>query len=148
MDIMDNPPRAKRPFGIIALCIFFAFGAAVSMTSAISILTPGGWLEPMWIVNPRARESFTTMGMFAPILLFAVSAACATASIGLWRRKMWGYRVAVGMFLANLIGDSISALLGIEPRAVIGIPIVAVILYLLTRKRAREYFELKHHEVG
>jgi hypothetical protein len=45
------------------------------------------------------------------------------------------------MFTMNLIGDVANTLLGTEPRAVIGIPIVLTLLYYLTRPGVRKYFD-------
>jgi hypothetical protein len=72
-----------RPIGVTALSIFFLFGAAVSFLSFVSLLFPGSFLEPMWRLNPRARESFTSIGVWAIFLMSAVCVACASAAVGL-----------------------------------------------------------------
>lgn len=122
------------------MAVFFGLGALVSAVACASLLFPGGPLEPMWRLNPRAREAFAGMGGWAPLLLLAVSAACALTAAGLWRGRRWGYRLAVGMLLVNLGGDVVNVLLGTEPRAVVGIPIVAALLALLARPRVRGSF--------
>jgi hypothetical protein len=81
------------------------------------------------------------MGIWAPVLLITVSAACGAASFGLWRGRRWGYRVAVGLLVFNLIGDIANVVLGTEPRAIVGIPIVALLLVYLFRPGVRRYFE-------
>jgi hypothetical protein len=129
-----------RPLGITALSIFFLFGAAASFLSFVSLLFPGSFLEPMWQLNPRAREGFASIGLWAIVLMFTVCVACASASIGLWRGARWGYRVAVVFLCINLLGDIANVLLGIEPRAAIGIPIVLAILAYIVSKRARGFF--------
>jgi hypothetical protein len=130
----------NRPVGVTALSIFFWFGAVVSFLSFVSLLFPVSLLEPMWRLNPRAREAFDGMGVWAPILMCAVSAACASAAAGLWRGTRWGYRLALALLGANLLGDVANVLLGTEPRAAVGIPVVAAILAFLMGGRVRRFF--------
>ena len=106
-----------------ALSIFFLAGAIISFTADVSLLWPGGPLEPMWRINPRAREGFARIGSWAPLLLAMVSLACASSSLGLWRARRWGHRLAIVVLGINLIGDAINVLFGGDSRAAIGIPI-------------------------
>ncbi len=130
----------RRPRGITALSIFFALGAGISFASFVALLFPGGLLEPMWRLNPRARESFATMGVWALVLMAVVSIACASASVGLWRGRRWGYLLALALLTFSLLGDLANALLGIEPRAWIGVPIAALMLAYLGTRRVRAFF--------
>src|SRR5215211_3026945 len=104
-----------RPRGITALSVFFAAGFLIALTSAVSLLCPESFLEPMWQLNPRARTAFASMDTWAPVLLITVSAACGAAAFGLWRGRRWGYRVATGLLIVNLIGDVANVALGTEP---------------------------------
>lgn len=129
-----------RPLGIAALSIFFVFGAAASFVSAVSLLFPGSFLEPMWRVNPRAREGFAGMGAWAVVLMCSLSLVCAAAAVGLWRGARWGYRLAVSLLAMNLLGDVINVILGTEPAAVVGIPVVIAIFTYLLSRRVRRFF--------
>ena len=138
---MPAPEAAGRPPGITALGAFFAFGTLASGLSAVSLLTPGGALEPMWRLNPRARESFAGMGAWAPLLLGAVCVACAAAAYGFLAGRRWGYRLGISLLLINLAGDLVNAGLGVEPRAIAGVPIVALLLWYLSTARVRAFFK-------
>jgi hypothetical protein len=94
----------------------------------------------MWRLNPRAREAFATMGPWALVLMALVSALCALASVGLWRGRRWGYVLAAALLSISLLGDLANALLGIEPRAWIGVPIAALMLAFLATARVRSFF--------
>jgi len=94
----------------------------------------------MWRLNPRAREAFSGMGAWALLLLGPVCLACAASAHGFFHGKRWGYRLGIGLLLVNLTGDLINAALGIEPRAVIGVPIVALLLWYLSSSRVRSFF--------
>jgi len=127
----------KRPVGITALALFFSFGALISFTSAVSLLCRGGPLEAMWRINPRALDAFSTMGAWAIVLLGAVCVACGTAAVGLWRDRRWGRRVGLTILVINLVADLANATVGHDPRAVIGVPIAALLaLYLWRSERA------------
>lgn len=130
-----------RPGGVTALSMFFVFGACMSFISAASLLFPGSLLEPMWRLNPRAHEAFAGIGAWAVILMCAVSAACAAAALGLWRGARWGHRLAFIVLAINLLGDIVNVLTGTEPRALVGVPIVVVILLYLMSKRVKRFFD-------
>lgn len=112
----------------------------MSFISFASLLFPGSFLEPVWRLNPRAHEAFAGMGAWAVVLMCVVSVACAAAAAGLWRGVRWGYRLAFALLTINLLGDIANVLIGTEPRALVGVPIVvAIFLYLLSR-RVRRFF--------
>lgn len=123
--------RASRPRLITALSIFFLVGALISLTASLSLLLPNSFLRSMWRLNPRAHENLSSLGLWAVILLGAVSLFCAAAAIGLWRESRWGYRIAIGLMVVNLVGDVTNVVLGTEPRAIVGVPIAATILIYL-----------------
>ena len=133
--------RTLRPRAITALSIFFVAGATISLIAGISLLLPNSFLEPMWRLNPRAHENLSRLGLWAVVMLSTVSMLCAAAAIGLWRGSRWGYWLAVGLILTNLLGNVINVVLGTEPRAIVGVPIAAALLaYLIFSKNVREFF--------
>ncbi len=140
--VATSPPGSSRsrPVEVTGLSFFFVFGAAMSGTSLVSLLAPGGLLEPMWRVNPRAHEQFLAMGVWAPVLMAVVCLACATAAVGLWRGRRVGFVVGVALLATSLAGDLANALSGLEPRAWFGVPIAALFLALLLGPRARAWF--------
>ncbi len=130
----------KRPWTVTFLSIFFGLGAAISATSLIALATPGGVLEPIWRLNPRAKEQFATMGVWAWVLMAVVSATCLAAALGLWRGRRFGYVLGLALLTFSLLGDLANAVLGIEPRAWVGVPIAALFLGVLATGRARAFF--------
>ena len=130
----------KRPRGVSALSIFFLAGALISFTASASLLFPGSFIEPLWRFNPRAHQHLSELGLWAALLLFAVSISCALAAVGLWRRAPWGHKLAVGLIAINLVGDVANTVMGTEPRAIVGVPIALAILVYLLRKKVRDYF--------
>ena len=132
--------QRKRPIFITALGVFFIFGFLMSLIAAISLIFPGNFLESMWGLNPRAHESFRRIGIFAILLLLPVSAACLIAGIGFLRLRRWGYWLGIALLVVNLAGDIINVIVGIEKRAIIGIPIALVLILALLRNNVRKFF--------
>ena len=135
-----NPIAGRRPAGITALSLFFVAGCLISLTSLVSLTFSWAFLEPIWRLNPKAREAFAAMGSWADLLLAAVSVACGLAAAGLWHGARWGYVLAVGLIAVNLAGDAVNAIVGTEPRAVFGIPVALAILIFLSSRRVRSFF--------
>lgn len=130
-----------RPGRITALSIFFAVGTIMSFTAAISLFFPKSFLQPIWKLNPHGLEAFHHIGIWAIVLLLVVSIFCGLTAFGLWYGKLWGFRIAIGMLIINLIGDIYNFASGTEPRAVIGIPIVGLILFFISKPEIKEYFQ-------
>jgi hypothetical protein len=137
---MGEESSNARPVGVVALVILFAIGTCASFISAVSLTFPGIFLEPIWDLNPNARAGFARIGSAAIVVMIAVCIACLFTTIGLWLGRRWGYWLAFVMLVVNLCGDVVNVITGTEPRAIIGIPIVAVILAYLLRKRTRYHF--------
>jgi hypothetical protein len=124
----------------VALTAFFVFGASVSLLTCLAVLFPGSPLEPLWRLKPEARSDFQTMGSWASVLLIPVSAACAMAARGLWTRRRWGLRLAIGVLATNLVGDVANMLLRGDPRTLIGLPIGGAMITYLLSTRVRGHF--------
>ena len=135
-----NRARQTRPLGITALIIFFLVSALISFLAGLSLLFPSTLFEAMWRVNPHGHEGLLRMGLWGVVLFFAASASCAATAIGLWRRTRWGHILAVTLIAVNLLSNLINTVTGIEPRAIVGVPIALIILLYLMSRRVRNYF--------
>ena len=99
---------------------------------------PGGVFEPIWRLKPEVRVEFQELGRWSIALMAIVGAACGLAAIGLAKNSEWGQRLAIGILVVNLIGDSLNALLRHDPRTLIGLPIGGLmILYLMKSGRQK-----------
>jgi len=127
--------RQNRSAGIIALALFFAFGAVASGLTIFLLLFPGSGIEPLWQLNPKAHQGFAGMGHWGVLLMLVVCVACLTASIGLWRRTTWGLWTAVVILVFNLLGDIANAAFAHEYRSLIGVLIGGIMLVYLLRHR-------------
>ena len=130
----------SRPLGITALIIFFLAGTLISFVAGVSLLVPSSFFETMWRINPRGHEGLLRIGLWAVVLLFAASIACAAAALGLWRKARWGHALAVTLITINLLSDIANAVRGTEPRAIVGVPIALALLLYLLSKSVRDFF--------
>jgi hypothetical protein len=128
--------RSYLSVGPILFVIFFAAGALVCLVTMLTLAFPGSFLESIWRLKPEARVQFQEIGSAASIALMAtVGMACGLAAVGLARRTEWGRRLAIGILAANLVGDLLNALLRHDPKTLIGLPIGAVMIWYLVRKK-------------
>ena len=138
-EVSKESTKRTRPAAVTALSIFFLAATAITLVASISLLFPGGFLEPVWRLNPRGREALGAIGVWAVMLFLAVCSACALAAVGLWRGALWGYVMAIIVLSINLAGDLINVISGTEPKAAIGIPIAGLILYYLNKQRVKQF---------
>ena len=101
----EGSRRNGRLWGVSALGIFFGAGALIGGASALALAFPGSRLEPMWRLNPEARAGLARLGPGAVVLMLVVAVACAAAAVGLWTRRRWGHRLAIGVLGCNLVTD-------------------------------------------
>jgi hypothetical protein len=126
--------------GVTALSLFFVFGTAMASVAALSLAFPGSLLEPMWRLSPRGHQGLVRLDVWGVVLMVATSVGCGVSALGLWRRHRWGYAVAVSLLVVQLAGDILNVVFGTEPRAIVGVPIVAGLLLYLSRASIRATF--------
>ena len=126
---------------MIALALFFTFGAAMSLLAALALLLPNSALQNIWRLNPQAQTGLATLGSWATVLMLVVSVGCGLSAVGLWRGAGWGRVFALTVLAVNLLGDAANALVRGDLRTLIGVPIGAgLIAYILLNARVRAYF--------
>ena len=94
---------------------------------------PGTALDILWRLNPDAHNAFQSIGNWSIAIMVVVGSTCLFAAIGLWRGAIWGTWVAVIILTANMTGDLLNALFRRDFRALIGLPVAAVMIFYLVR---------------
>jgi hypothetical protein len=133
------------PMGVRALVIFFAFGATMSGLAFASLLFPGSVLEPIWQLNPSAREALSKLGIYAAGLMGVVCVACSLSAVGLLRQSRQGYLLAIAVLTINIIADAVNAIVRNDWRALIGIPVGGLLVAYLVTPKVRRLF-VKHSD--
>jgi len=127
----------RRPVGITLFVIFFAVGTLICLVAVFALAFPGGFLEPIWRLRPDARLEFQKIGNWSVALMAVIGAACGLSAIGLAKNAEWGRRLAIGVLVVNLIGDSLNAFVRHDLRTLIGLPIGGLMIwYLFSEGRA------------
>jgi hypothetical protein len=128
--------QQRSSVGTTLLVIFFAGGALICLLVVLALAFPGGFLESVWRLKPEARNQFEEIGRGVSIVLMAaIAMACGLAAVGLAQAASWGRWVAIGILTANLVGDSVNALLRHDPKTLIGLPIGGLMIWYLVKKK-------------
>ena len=101
--------RSWRGWGGLAVVIaFLIFATLIAAFIGTLLLFPGNVLESLWRFNPEARSAFQSMGRLASILLFVVGGVAFGGAVGIYRRRKWGWWLAIVLFSVNALGDAVS----------------------------------------
>jgi hypothetical protein len=131
---LNLPDRPKTP-GFTAVGFFLFFGAVMASLAATALLWRGTALDVLWDLNPTAYKMLAPLGGMVGILFLLLSAALATAGIGWFRRRLWGWRLAILIIATQVLGDVVNCLRGdLLHGATGGIIAGALLLFLLQRK--------------
>jgi hypothetical protein len=71
----------------------------------------------------------------------ALSLVAGIGAVGVLRRKLWGWRIAVAGIAVNALADAARIPFGAVLEGLIGVTIAGLVLAWLTRPRVRALFE-------
>jgi hypothetical protein len=126
--------------GFAAIGIFLFFGAVMASLAATTLLWQGTVLGRIWALNPPAYKQLAPLGGWVGILFLLLGAALVTAGIGWFRRRLWGWRLAVVVISTQVLGDVVNCVRGEWLRGAIGGIIAGAILVFLLQRRIRIVF--------
>ena len=131
---------ASKTPGFAAVGIFLFFGAAMASLAAITLLWRGTPLDCVWSLNPTAYAQLAPLGRIVGILFLALSAVLITAGTGWFRRRIWGWRLAVAIIATQVLGDVVNCVRGDWLRGGTGVVIASALLLFLLQPRVRAGF--------
>jgi hypothetical protein len=120
--------------------IFLFFGASMASLAATTLLWRGTALDRLWTLNPTACKQLAPLGRIVGILFLVLGAAIITAGIGWFRRRLWGWRVAVAIISTQVLGDVVNCVRGDRLRGGTGVIIAGALLLFLLQPRIRAMF--------
>lgn len=135
----DHPNRPKTA-GFDAVGIFLFFGAVMASFAATTLLWRDTPLDRVWALNPRAYRQLAPQGHTVGILFLLLGAALTAAGIGWFRRRLWGWRLAIVIVATQVLGDLANCLRGDWLRGGAGFVIASTLLLFLLRGQVRAMF--------
>jgi hypothetical protein len=94
----------------------------------------------MWTLNPTAYKQLVPFGASAGVLFLLLSAALAVAGRGWFKRRLWGWRLAVVVVAIQVLGDLLNVLMGNVVKGAIGFTLAGALLIYLLRSDVRAAF--------
>ncbi len=131
---------APKPRGFTAIGVFLFFGAVMATFAATTLLRRGTPLDRLWALNPTAYNQLAPLGGIVAIAFLALAATLITAGIGWFRRRLWGWRLAVIIISTQVLGDVINCVRGDWLRGGTGVIIAGALLLFLLQPRIKATF--------
>jgi hypothetical protein len=130
-----------KPRGFTAIGVFLFFGAVMASLAATTLLRRGtAPLDRLWSLNPTAYNQLAPLGGIVGILFLVLAATLITAGIGWFRRRLWGWRLAVVIIATQVLGDVVNCVRGDWLRGGTGVIIAGALLLFLLQPRIRASF--------
>lgn len=126
--------------GLTAVGIFLFFGAVMASLAGTTLLWRGTILDRMWVLNSAAYKRLVPLGGVAGMLFLLLGTALAVAGTGWFKRRLWGWRLAVVIIATQVLGDLVNLLRGDVVKGAIGFTIACGLLFYLLRSEVRAAF--------
>jgi hypothetical protein len=126
--------------GIIAVGIFLFFGAIMACLAGTTVVWRGTVLDRMWTMNLPAYRQLALFGKTAGIAFLLLGATLAVAGTAWFKRRVWGWRLAVAIIATQVFGDLVNAFMGDLVRGGVGFVIAGALLIYLLRPEVRAAF--------
>lgn len=131
---------APKPSGFAAVGIFLFFGATTASLAAITLLWRDTSLDRIWSLNPTAYRQLAPLGRSVGPVFLLLGLALAAAAIGWFRRRLWGWRLAVAIIAIQIVGDVMNCIRGDWLHGGIGVVIAGALLLFLLRPTVKKAF--------
>jgi hypothetical protein len=129
--------QRKSHTGIKAMGIFLFLGATMASLAGVTLIWRGTILDRMWAINAPAYRQLAPFGKTVGIPLLLLGATMAVAGTAWFKRRVWGWRLAVAIIATQVFGDLVNAFMGDLVRGGVGLVIAGALLVYLLRPQVR-----------
>jgi hypothetical protein len=140
MNSAAGPPATESPRGMTAIGIFLEFGAVMASLAGTTLVWRGTALDRMWALNSHAYRELAPFGKMVGIPFLLLGVTLAFAGMGWFKRRVWGWRLAVAIIATQVLGDLVNAFRGDIVRGGAGLLIAGALLVYLLRPEVRAAF--------
>jgi hypothetical protein len=119
---------------------FLVFGALMAALAGTTLTFPGSVLDAMWRLNPAAHAQMAPLGRLIGVPMLLLSLLLLGAALGWYRRRHWGWLLAVVIIATQIAGDSFNLLTGRPLEGAMGVLIAGTLLWWLLRPSVRQAF--------
>jgi hypothetical protein len=140
MNPSAGPRAVGSPRGMMVIGIFLLFGALMASLAGTTLVWRGSALDRMWTLNPRAHKELSPLGKAVGIPFLVLGVTLAVAGMGWFKRRLWGWRLAVALIATQVLGDLVTAFMGDVVRGGVGFVIAGALLVYLLRPKVRAAF--------
>ena len=100
----------------------------------------GTVLDKVWVLNQSAYKQLSPAGRSVGVLFLLLSATLVTAAAGWFKRRLWGWGLAVGIISTQVAGDFVNLVRGDLLRGSTGLTIAGALLFYLLCPKVRSAF--------
>ena len=104
------------------------------------LIWPGTALDKLWALNQPAYKQLSPVGGSVGALFLLLSATLVTAAVGWFKRRRWGWGLAVVVISTQIGGDVVNLLRGDFLRGSMGLTIAGALLFYLLCPKVRATF--------
>jgi len=137
----STPNGARLTMAMRAVGVFLIFGACMSGLAGTTLVWQGTTLDKVWDLNPTAYRKLAPLGRTVGPLFLILSATMFATSSGWFKRRFWGWGLAVGIISTQIAADAVNLVLGDYLRGGTGLTIAGALLYYLLRPKVRNTFQ-------
>jgi len=126
---------------VIGIGVFLLLGCSMAVLAGTMLLWPRTALDRLWSLNPTAHKAFAPFGNSLGLLFYVLSIVLATAAVGWFKHRIWGWRLTIAIISTQAVGDFVNLIKGDSLRGCIGLLIAGSLLILLLRSNIRTMFQ-------
>ena len=123
-----------------AVGVFLLFGAVMASLAGMTFVWPGTAVDRVWAFNPRAYRELSPFGKTVGIPFLLLGVTLFLTSVGWFKRRLWGWRLAVFIIGTQVLAGFIHIFLGRVVEGGVGVTIAGALLFYLLRVKVRAMF--------